>query len=103
MTWVIPGVARVICIADPESQRNLDDSRTDCRQSSGTTTLNPVGRLYYNASTMSLRAPHRWTREVGEGLEAAQAGENWRSPRVIRDGGFTQIWKGDGGAVQHGP
>ncbi|MFI4934358.1 MAG: class I SAM-dependent methyltransferase [Caulobacterales bacterium] len=50
--------------------------------------LNPVGRLYYNASTM-LCVPTSLDQEVGEGL-GAQAGEA-RLSEVIRDGGFTRV------------
>lgn len=50
--------------------------------------LNPVGRLYYNASTM-ICVPTSLDQEVGEGL-GAQAGEP-RLTEVIRDGGFTQV------------
>jgi SAM-dependent methyltransferase len=50
--------------------------------------MNPVGRLYYNASTM-LCVPTSLDQEVGEGL-GAQAGEAKLS-EVIRDGGFTRV------------
>lgn len=50
--------------------------------------LNPVGRLYYNASTM-ICVPTSLDQEVGEGL-GAQAGEAKLS-EVIRDGGFTRV------------
>jgi len=50
--------------------------------------LNPVGRLYYNASTM-ICVPTSLDQEVGEGL-GAQAGEA-KLTEVIRDGGFTQV------------
>ncbi|UIJ45642.1 class I SAM-dependent methyltransferase [Sphingomonas cannabina] len=50
--------------------------------------MNPVGRLYYNASTM-ICIPTSLDQEVGEGL-GAQAGER-RLGAVIRDGGFTQV------------
>ena len=50
--------------------------------------MNPVGRLYYNASTM-ICVPTSLDQEVGEGL-GAQAGET-KLTEVIRDGGFTQI------------
>jgi hypothetical protein len=52
--------------------------------------LNPVGRLYYNASTM-ICVPTSLDQEVGEGL-GAQAGEA-RLTEVIRDGGFAQVRK----------
>jgi 2-polyprenyl-3-methyl-5-hydroxy-6-metoxy-1,4-benzoquinol methylase len=50
--------------------------------------MNPVGRLYYNASTM-ICVPTSLDQEVGEGL-GAQAGEA-RLGAVIRDGGFTSV------------
>ena len=50
--------------------------------------MNPVGRLYYNASTM-ICVPTSLDQEVGEGL-GAQAGEA-KLTEVIRDGGFTQV------------
>ena len=50
--------------------------------------MNPVGRLYYNASTM-ICVPTSLDQEVGEGL-GAQAGEA-QLTEVIRDGGFTQV------------
>lgn len=50
--------------------------------------LNPVGRLYYNASTM-ICVPTSLAQEVGEGL-GAQAGEA-RLAQVIRDGGFERV------------
>ena len=50
--------------------------------------LNPVGRLYYNASTM-ICVPTSLDQEVGEAL-GAQAGEA-RLSEVIRDGGFTRV------------
>jgi len=50
--------------------------------------LNPVGRLYYNASTM-ICVPTSLDQELGEGL-GAQAGEA-KLTEVIRDGGFTRI------------
>lgn len=50
--------------------------------------MNPVGRLYYNASTM-LCVPTSLDQEVGEGL-GAQAGEA-KLAEVIRDGGFTRV------------
>jgi SAM-dependent methyltransferase len=49
--------------------------------------MNPVGRLYYNASTM-ICVPTSLDQEVGEGL-GAQAGEI-KLTEVIRDGGFTR-------------
>jgi SAM-dependent methyltransferase len=50
--------------------------------------MNPVGRLYYNASTM-LCVPTSLDQEVGEGL-GAQAGEA-KLAEVIRDGGFRRV------------
>ncbi|HEX4197356.1 MAG TPA: class I SAM-dependent methyltransferase [Caulobacteraceae bacterium] len=50
--------------------------------------LNPVGRLFYNASTM-ICVPTSLDQEVGEGL-GAQAGEA-KLTEVIREGGFTQV------------
>ncbi len=50
--------------------------------------MNPVGRLYYNASTM-ICVPTSLDQEVGEGL-GAQAGEAKLS-EVIRSGGFTHV------------
>jgi SAM-dependent methyltransferase len=50
--------------------------------------MNPVGRLYYNASTM-ICVPTSLDQEVGEGL-GAQAGEAKLS-EVIRGAGFSQV------------
>lgn len=50
--------------------------------------LNPVGRLYYNASTM-ICVPTSLDQEVGEGL-GAQAGEA-RLAQIVRDAGFDQV------------
>lgn len=50
--------------------------------------LNPVGRMYYNASTM-ICVPTSLDQEVGEGL-GAQAGEA-RLSAIIRDGGFAHV------------
>jgi hypothetical protein len=50
--------------------------------------MNPVGRLYYNASTM-ICVPTSLDQEVGEGL-GAQAGET-KLTEVIRGGGFTRV------------
>jgi len=50
--------------------------------------MNPVGRLYYNASTM-ICVPTSLDQEVGEGL-GAQAGEAKLS-EVIRSGGFASV------------
>jgi len=50
--------------------------------------MNPVGRLYYNASTM-VCVPTSLDQEVGEGL-GAQAGEAKLS-EVIRSGGFARV------------
>ena len=57
--------------------------------------MNPVGRLYYNASTM-ICVPTSLDQEVGEGL-GAQAGET-KLTEVIRDGGFTQVRRATAGA-----
>ncbi len=50
--------------------------------------LNPVGRLYYNASTM-ICVPTSLDQEVGEGL-GAQAGQEVLT-EVITSGGFGQV------------
>jgi SAM-dependent methyltransferase len=50
--------------------------------------MNPVGRLYYNASTM-ICVPTSLDQEVGEGL-GAQAGEA-KLVEVIREGGFESV------------
>ena len=50
--------------------------------------LNPVGRLYYNASTM-ICVPTSLDQEVGEGL-GAQAGQA-RLAAVISEGGFQSV------------
>jgi hypothetical protein len=50
--------------------------------------MNPVGRLYYNASTM-LCVPASLDQEVGEGL-GAQAGEA-KLAEVFGSGGFTRV------------
>jgi len=50
--------------------------------------MNPVGRLYYNASTM-ICVPTSLDQEVGEAL-GAQAGEEKLS-EIIRDGGFSRV------------
>ena len=50
--------------------------------------MNPVGRLFYNASTM-ICIPTSLDQEVGEGL-GAQAGEA-RLSEVIRGGGFGSV------------
>lgn len=50
--------------------------------------LNPVGRMYYNASTM-ICVPTSLDQEVGEGL-GAQAGEA-RLSAIIREGGFDHV------------
>jgi hypothetical protein len=56
--------------------------------------MNPVGRLYYNASTM-VCVPTSLDQEVGEGL-GAQAGET-KLTEVIRDGGFTRVRRATAG------
>jgi ubiquinone/menaquinone biosynthesis C-methylase UbiE len=50
--------------------------------------MNPVGRLYYNASTM-ICVPTSLDQEVGEGL-GAQAGESKLS-EIIRGAGFAKV------------
>lgn len=50
--------------------------------------FNPVGRLYYNASTM-ICVPTSLDQEVGEGL-GAQAGEA-RLAQIVREAGFDQV------------
>jgi hypothetical protein len=50
--------------------------------------MNPVSRLYYNASTM-ICVPTSLDQEVGEGL-GAQAGEA-KIKEVVSSGGFTRI------------
>jgi hypothetical protein len=58
--------------------------------------MNPVGRLYYNASTM-VCVPTSLDQEVGEGL-GAQAGEN----QAHRGHSWRRVYagsKGDGGAI----
>jgi len=50
--------------------------------------FNPVGRLYYNASTM-ICVPTSLDQEVGEGL-GAQAGEA-RLAQIVREAGFEQV------------
>lgn len=50
--------------------------------------FNPVGRLFYNASTM-ICVPTSLDQEVGEGL-GAQAGEA-RLTAIIREGGFDNV------------
>lgn len=50
--------------------------------------MNPVGRLYYNASTM-ICVPTSLDQEVGEAL-GAQAGEA-RLTQVVKDGGFERV------------
>jgi SAM-dependent methyltransferase len=56
--------------------------------------MNPVGRLYYNASTM-VCVPTSLDQEVGEGL-GAQAGEAKLS-EVLRSGGFSRVRKATAG------
>lgn len=50
--------------------------------------MNPVGRLYYNSSTM-ICVPTSLAQEVGEAL-GAQAGEA-KIAEIIRSGGFTRV------------
>ncbi|GAB4071345.1 class I SAM-dependent methyltransferase [Ancylobacter sonchi] len=56
--------------------------------------MNPVGRLYYNASTM-ICVPTSLDQEVGEGL-GAQAGEA-KLTEVMRAGGFTRVGRATAG------
>ena len=56
--------------------------------------MNPVGRLYYNASTM-VCVPTSLDQEVAEGL-GAQAGEA-KLTEVIRAGGFTRVRRATAG------
>ena len=56
--------------------------------------MNPVGRLYYNASTM-ICLPTSLDQEVAEGL-GAQAGEA-KLTEVIRAGGFTHVRRATAG------
>ena len=56
--------------------------------------MNPVGRIYYNASTM-ICVPTSLDQEVAEGL-GAQAGET-KLTEVIRDGGFTRVRRATAG------
>jgi 2-polyprenyl-3-methyl-5-hydroxy-6-metoxy-1,4-benzoquinol methylase len=56
--------------------------------------MNPVGRLYYNASTM-ICVPTSLDQEVGEGL-GAQAGEA-KLTEVIRQGGFESVRRAEEG------
>lgn len=53
-----------------------------------TDNMNPVGRMYYNASTM-ICVPTSLDQEVGEAL-GAQAGEG-KLARIIREGGFNTV------------
>ncbi len=57
-------------------------------QNSPADNLNPVGRLYYNASTM-ICVPTSLDQEVGEGL-GAQAGEA-RISEVVTGAGFSRV------------
>ncbi|HEY0960615.1 MAG TPA: class I SAM-dependent methyltransferase [Novosphingobium sp.] len=50
--------------------------------------MNPVGRMYYNASTM-ICVPTSLDQEVGEAL-GAQAGEG-KLAQIIREGGFNTV------------
>ncbi len=56
--------------------------------------MNPVGRMFYNASTM-ICIPTSLDQDVGEGL-GAQAGEAKLS-EVIRSGGFASVRRATGG------
>ena len=63
-------------IVEPQANDRLEDN------------LNPVGRLYYSASTM-ICVPTSLAQEVGTAL-GAQAGET-KLREVISKGGFTRI------------
>ena len=63
-------------IVEPQANDQLEDN------------LNPVGRLYYSASTM-ICVPTSLAQEVGTAL-GAQAGET-KLREVISKGGFTRI------------
>lgn len=63
-------------VVEPASGDTLEDN------------LNPVGRVYYSASTM-ICVPTSLAQETGLAL-GAQAGEN-RLAEVIRSGGFTHV------------
>jgi hypothetical protein len=63
-------------IVEPLAGDNVEDN------------LNPVGRLFYSAST-ALCTPGSLDQEVGLAL-GAQAGEK-RIAEVIREGGFTAV------------
>lgn len=63
-------------IVEPFANDNIEDN------------LNPVGRIYYSASTM-ICTPASKSQEVGLAL-GAQAGEA-RMRQVVRSGGFTQF------------
>jgi SAM-dependent methyltransferase len=52
--------------------------------------LNPVGRVFYGASTM-VCTPASLSQDVGLAL-GAQAGEG-RLTEVIKEGGFTRVWR----------
>ena len=62
--------------------------------------LNPVGRLYYSASTM-ICVPTSLAQETGPAL-GAQAGEK-RLAEVIRSGGFSSVRRAAEDSAQHGP
>ena len=59
--------------------------------------LNPVGRVFYSASTL-LCTPASLSQEVGLAL-GAQAGEA-RMRKVVTEGGFSQLPPRHGDAVQ---
>jgi SAM-dependent methyltransferase len=56
--------------------------------------MNPVSRLYYNASTM-ICVPTSLAQEVGEGL-GAQAGED-KVSEIVRSGGFAKVRRASAG------
>ncbi len=66
----------ILLIVEPFANDRVEDN------------LNPVGRVYYCASTMAC-TPSSLSQEVGYGL-GAQAGES-RLREVVTEGGFTQF------------
>jgi hypothetical protein len=81
MTAAIPTLADINrSVSDTRFEPIADDRPED--------NMYPVGRLYYNASTM-ICVPTSLDQEVGEGL-GAQAGEI-KVTEVIRDDGFAQV------------
>jgi hypothetical protein len=70
------GPQATLMIVEPFANDQLEDN------------LNPIGRVFYSASTM-LCAPASLSQEVGLGL-GAQAGEA-RLSRVLKAAGFTRV------------